>query len=109
MQQSFDLLSTDTSLNANEEIMLQAFSILTSATVEVKQGKTGELIPEGLSFFTHLCSEKIIKQLSGKKEVDQALQKLHNLISAPKIQNSSADLIRLGDTPALVGEPRTLF
>ena len=106
MRQSFDLLPTDTSLDAKEGIMLQVLFILTSATVEVKRGKTSELIRVGISFFTHLCSEKILKKLSGKNEVEKVLQKLLELmqgISAPK---ESPDL---PGTPALVGEPRTLF
>ncbi len=45
MGRSFDLLPTDTSPNANEGIMLEVLSILTNATVEVKRGKTSELIP----------------------------------------------------------------
>ena len=45
MGRSFDQLPPDTSLNAKKKFMLDVLSILTSATVEVKQGKASELIP----------------------------------------------------------------
>ncbi|KAI0281990.1 hypothetical protein BGY98DRAFT_1174812 [Russula aff. rugulosa BPL654] len=97
MRQSFDLLPTDTPVTAREEIMLQVFSILTSATVGVKQGKT----------------EKMFKQMAGKNEVDKALQKLlesmQDMSAQRESQNPSADLNPLRNSLALVGEPRTLF
>ena len=113
MRQSFDLLPTDTSLDAKEGIILQVLFILTSATVEVKRGKTSELIRVGISFFTHLCSEKMFKQMAGKNEVDKALQKLlesiQDMSAQRESQNPSADLNPLRNSLALVGEPRTLF
>jgi hypothetical protein len=77
MSKSFDLLPANTSPKANERFILQVLSILTSATVEVKRGKTGEFVQVGISFLTHRSLEKIFKQLAGKNEVDKALQKLH--------------------------------
>jgi hypothetical protein len=114
MRQSFDLLPTDTPVTAREEIMLQVFSILTSATVGVKQGKTGELLISGRDIlFTHICSEKMFKQMAGKNEVDKALQKLlesmQDMSAQRESQNPSADLNLLRNSLALVGEPRTLF
>ena len=49
MGRSFDLLPTDTSLDAKEGIMLQVFSILTSAAVEVKHRRMREFIRRGPS------------------------------------------------------------
>jgi hypothetical protein len=113
MWQSFDLLPTNTSLNADEGIMLQVLSILTSATVEVKRGKTGEFIRVEISIFTHHCSEKIFKQLSGKNEVDKALQKLLESMQDPsalkEFPKPSTNVIPPAGIHTLVCEPRTLF
>ena len=49
MAESFNLLPTDTLPDANEEIMLEVLSILTSATVGVKLGKRIKFIQEKTS------------------------------------------------------------
>ena len=116
MGQSFDLLPTDTSLDAKEGIMLQVFSILTSATVEVKHRKMREFIRKGPSeltpgrdvLFTHLCSEMVSKRLPlADNKVDKALQKLLKSMQGMSAQRGFRNLHH--GTPTLVGEPRTLF
>ena len=121
MRGSFNLLPADISPNAKEGIMLEVLFILTSATIEIKRGgmsrlirgKTSKLIPGWrLPFLLTFVSEKILKRLPGKNKVDKAWQKLlesmQDISALKEFQNPSANLIPHG-TPALVGEPRTLF
>ena len=86
MGRSFDLLPTDISLDAKERITSEVFSIITSATVEVKRGRTRKNISKRLS-------------LSGNK-VDKALQKL---IESMQDISALKEFQHLGGTSALVG------
>ena len=67
---------TDTTVN----IMAEVLSVLAIATKDIKQGKGSELIPHGRpDLVAYSCSEKFVKRLMGKTDIEDALSRLDKL------------------------------
>lgn len=82
--------------------MLEVLSILTIATSEMKQKPLSEWISDRIVFFTHLSIAKYFWKLVGKKELQDALQRLRELTTPGKeTQKEVLDVHALSDgTPA---------
>lgn len=65
--------------DTSEKILLVVFTILTSVTEEITQGRASEFILADMSLFTHPYSEKYLKQLTRRNVVDDALRRLDKL------------------------------
>ena len=61
------------------KIMIEVLSILAIATKEIKQGRSSEPIDVNKLLFAHLSSEKFLKKLLGKNNIEDALKKLDTL------------------------------
>ena len=62
------------------KILVEVLFILALATKEVKQGKTSELIfGERQSFLAYNSSERFLKKLTGRTDIEDALRKLDKL------------------------------
>ena len=63
-----------------ERVMLTVLFILTIATEEIKQGRASEFLRDVMSLSTHKNLEKYFKKLVGRTDVEDALQRLDELI-----------------------------
>jgi len=63
------------------KIMVEVLSILSIATKEIKQGRASELIPDCMneSLLAYGRSEKYMKKLAGKTDMEDALVRLDRL------------------------------
>ena len=61
------------------KIMVEVISILSIATVEIKQGRRSELIAIDFSLLSDICLGKYLNKLLGKSDVDEALKRLDRL------------------------------
>lgn len=105
MSQSFNQLPADTSVKANENIMLEVLSILTIATAETKQKLPSELIQDKSNLSAYLGSAKYFWKLVGRNELENALQRLHKLTlgkSTEEVRTVPVDPI-LSDGDACLG------
>jgi hypothetical protein len=61
-------------------IMTEVLSILAIATREIKEGRGSEFISRGrLNLVTYFFSEKFLKKLVGKRDIEDALGRLDKL------------------------------
>ena len=61
------------------KIMVEVLSILGIVTKEVRQGRTSMSVLFDLSPKIDLCAERYLKKLIGRKDVENALQRLDKL------------------------------
>jgi hypothetical protein len=71
--------STTEMLDTIVQIMVQVLTILGIATKEIKQGRISEQSSMSMSYVTDECSEKYVKTLIGKTDLEDALKKLDRL------------------------------
>jgi hypothetical protein len=60
-------------------IMVEVLSILGIATKEIKQGRMSERFSTSMSPLAERCSEKFVKKLIGKNDMEDVLKKLDKL------------------------------
>ena len=61
------------------KIMVEVITILGIVTKEIGEGRTSMLARINLSREIDLCAERYLKRLMGRKDVENALQRLENL------------------------------
>ena len=61
------------------DIMIEVLTILAMATKEVKQRRSSESISSHQSLLIQLSSEKFLKKLMGKNDIEDALKRLDTL------------------------------
>jgi hypothetical protein len=71
--------STTEMLDAIVQIMVQVLTILGIATKEIKQGRISEQFSMSMSHVSDECSEKYVKTLIGKTDMEDALMQLDRL------------------------------
>jgi len=75
----YEVPSTNPAKDITERIMLAVFSIITTVTEDIKQGRTSKLVLIDKLDFYSPSSEKYIKKLTGRGGVEDALQRLDKL------------------------------
>ena len=67
---------TDTIVNVMVEVLL----IITLVTKEINQGKFSKLVTDdGAALLTYPCSERFLKKLRGRSDIEDALRRLDSL------------------------------
>ena len=61
------------------EVMVEVFSVLAIVTVEIKQRRRSQFITSFFGVLTHVSSEKFLKKLLGRNDVEDALKRLDKL------------------------------
>ena len=61
------------------KIMVEIISILSIATVEIKQRRRSELIASNLSFLSQISLGKYLNRLLGRTDIETALKRLDTL------------------------------
>ena len=61
------------------KIMVEIISILSIATVEIRQRRRSELIASNLSFLSQISLGKYLNRLLGKTDIETALKRLDTL------------------------------
>jgi hypothetical protein len=81
--------------NVIVKIMVEVLNILAIATREIKQGRTSEL-PRPLQCIdsAHLSSEKFLKKLVGKTDIEDALGRLDKL-TQEEVRMATAQLLKI--------------
>jgi hypothetical protein len=79
------------------KIMVEVLNILGIATKEIKQGRTSELPIRLLRIgSTDRCSEKYLKKLLGKMEIEDSLKRLDKL-TQEEVRMAAARLLKITD------------
>ena len=76
-------------------IMVEVLEILAVATKEIKQHFASELVVVDIRQLTHLHSEKYVKKLIGRSDIEDALKKLDKL-THEEVLMASAEAVKLG-------------
>ncbi len=78
------------------KIMVEVLSIFAIATKEIKQGRASTLFPSYtlISFFIGFYSEKYLKRLVGRRDIEDALQRLDKL-TQEEARMATAEVLRL--------------
>ena len=71
--------TTDAMKDIMVKIMVEVLGIFGIVTKEMKQGRASELIPGGAFRITNRNSEKYLKKLIGRRDIDDALSRLDRL------------------------------
>ena len=71
--------STTEMVDIITQIMVEVLSILGIATNEIKQGRMSKFCITNMTMLTERRSEKYMKKLTGRTEIEDALKKLDNL------------------------------
>jgi hypothetical protein len=75
-------------------IMAEVLSILAIATRDIKEGRRSELIPRGRpNLVAHSFSEKFVKKLMGKRDIEDALGQLDKL-TQDEVRMAVAQLLK---------------
>ena len=76
-------------------IMVQVLEILAVATKEIKQRFSSELVVAHIWRFTHLRTERFMKKLIGRTDIEDALKKLDKLTHEEALM-AGAEAVKLG-------------
>ena len=74
--------------------MVEVLNIFAIATKEMKQGRASELLPENTWMQAKRCSEKYLKKLAGRKDIEDALERLDKL-TQEEARMALAQILRL--------------
>lgn len=76
-------------------IMVQVLSILSIATTEIQQGRRSEHLSSGPAvWLAHISSEKYLKKLLGKSDVEDALKRL-DMLTQEEARMAIAEVLKV--------------
>ena len=79
------------------KIMVEVLNIFAIATKEMKQGRASVSIPRFTCLYTNLGSEKFLKKLVGRKDIEDALKRLDRLTQEEALM-AAAQILNLAHT-----------
>jgi hypothetical protein len=85
---------TDAMMDIIVKIMTEVLNIFAIATKDMRRGRASALLLANISLSANLCSEKYLKKLIGKKEIEDALNRLDKL-TREEAHMAAAEVLRL--------------
>ena len=79
------------------KIMDEVLNIFAIATKELKQGRASMSLPRITRLHTNLGSEKFLKKLAGRKDIEDALKRLDRLTQEEALM-AAAQILNLAHT-----------
>ena len=76
------------------KIMVEIISILSIATVEIKQRRRSELIASNLSFLSQISLGKYLNRLLGKTDIETALKRL-DMLTQEEARMAIAEVLKV--------------
>jgi hypothetical protein len=84
------------------EVMSDVICVLAIATKDINQSRASEFIPDGGSIlFVYLSSERLLKKLVTRKDIEVALQRLENVTAeeARRVANEALRAVECVSRP----------